>query len=726
MAGASAVVLGTGGVLIASSVISNPAAIADTSAYELVCPLTPVGTVVIDNVVTTGSLSPAQPTSGQSFSVTGFQTQVIVSGALLSAAAAFGTSLSGSATSQVDVQNATPSSMSTGTLSFDVPIPSPTPSSLTLDLPSSAATIGPFTASSTPVVATVDQSSTLKLNVGSGSITLTCTSYPNDSNPTPNGILPGSSSTNPGTINGTPTAPVIAQGGASLNSTTTASQPSKTQVVVGTSVTDMATVTGDATHGSPTGKVSFYECGPAATSCSSSTGTAVGGAVDVSAGASNTATATSSAFTPGALGKYCFVAAYGGDSNYNGSSDGSSDECFTAIANPNGDSTTTVTTPSATSITIAGSPSSATDTATVTGDATYGSPTGSVTFYECGPSATSCSSSTGTPVGSAVTVNAGSSNTATATSAAFTPSAAGNYCFDAEYSGDGHYKGSSDGSSTECLTAKANPGATAPYELVCPGTPVGTVVIDDVVTTGQLSPAEPSSGQQFNVTNFQTQVTLKGALLSAAAAFGSTLSGSATSTVDASNATPAQISTGAVAFDVAIPSPTPASLVLDLPSSPATIGPFTATGSPVVAVDKNSKLVLTVAGNPITLTCTAYPNDSNPTSTGIISGSTQTVPGTINGSPIFPVIAPAGATFTPTASEQAATTTASPSSSASTPSTSSGTLAFTGAGPKLWLLGIVGFVLLDLGYLMVTVVDRPRDLLRRALRRAAGRSETTR
>jgi len=48
-----------------------------------------------------------------------------------------------------------------------------------------------------------------------------------------------------------------------------------------------------------------------------------------------------------------------------------------------------------------------------------------------------------------------------------------------------------------------------------------------------------------------------------------------------------------------------------------------------------------------------------------------------------------------------------------TPSTSAGTLAFTGAGPGIWFTLLGGLLLLDLGYLMVTVFYRPREFLLR-------------
>ncbi|MGO9959806.1 MAG: hypothetical protein ACLP50_28170, partial [Solirubrobacteraceae bacterium] len=100
------------------------------------------------------------------------------------------------------------------------------------------------------------------------------------------------------------------------------------------SLSDSATVTGNATFGSPTGSVSFSVCGPlsSASGCASG-GTALGGAVAVTGGSQNTATASSASFTPSATGTYCFLAHYSGDPDYLGSSDGTAaDECFKVVA----------------------------------------------------------------------------------------------------------------------------------------------------------------------------------------------------------------------------------------------------------------------------------------------------------------------------------------------------------------------------------------------------------
>jgi hypothetical protein len=44
-------------------------------------------------------------------------------------------------------------------------------------------------------------------------------------------------------------------------------------------------------------------------------------------------------------------------------------------------------------------------------------------------------------------------------------------------------------------------------------------------------------------------------------------------------------------------------------------------------------------------------------------------------------------------------------------------LAFTGPGPGIWVLGIGGFVLIDLGFLVLTIYYRPRELFAIAGRR---------
>jgi hypothetical protein len=109
----------------------------------------------------------------------------------------------------------------------------------------------------------------------------------------------------------------------------------------------------------------------------------------------------------------------------------------------------------------------------VTGNAVGGAPSGSVTFYECGPTASPAPcTSTAQPVGTPVTLTAGAGDVSYASSANFTPTAVGYWCFAADYSASSNYSASSDTSTTECFDVAAvtitsfNPASG----------PVGTVV----------------------------------------------------------------------------------------------------------------------------------------------------------------------------------------------------------------------------------------------------------
>jgi len=110
-------------------------------------------------------------------------------------------------------------------------------------------------------------------------------------------------------------------------------------ITVGGSVTDLATVIGNAVGGAPNGTVTFSECATGSSPAVCPSGTPLGSAVTLTAGAQDTSTATSAAFKPTAAGTYCFAAVYTPDagSNYAGADDNMSgdvisDECFTATA----------------------------------------------------------------------------------------------------------------------------------------------------------------------------------------------------------------------------------------------------------------------------------------------------------------------------------------------------------------------------------------------------------
>jgi hypothetical protein len=215
----------------------------------------------------------------------------------------------------------------------------------------------------------------------------------------------------------------------------TKTTPSSGSIVLGEALTDKANVSGlGGEFPAPTGSVTFFVCGPGASECASG-GTQVGAVKSLSSGA-----ASSDSFTPKQTGSYCFRAEYGGDGSYQGSKDGSTTECFMV----NKAASSTKTTPSSGSIVLG---EALTDKANVSGlGGEFPAPTGSVTFFVCGPGASECASG-GTQVGAVKSLSSGA-----ASSDSFTPKQTGSYCFRAEYGGDGSYQGSKDGSTTECFT----------------------------------------------------------------------------------------------------------------------------------------------------------------------------------------------------------------------------------------------------------------------------------
>jgi prepilin-type N-terminal cleavage/methylation domain-containing protein len=107
-------------------------------------------------------------------------------------------------------------------------------------------------------------------------------------------------------------------------------------ILIGSGVADSVTVAGTGGK-TPTGTAHFYICGPdpVATPCSSDA-TNVGdlGTVGLSNGGAN-GLATSSLYHPAAVGTWCFLVAYLGDSNYNPNSDATiAKQCFVVTAPP--------------------------------------------------------------------------------------------------------------------------------------------------------------------------------------------------------------------------------------------------------------------------------------------------------------------------------------------------------------------------------------------------------
>ena len=232
--------------------------------------------------------------------------------------------------------------------------------------------------------------------------------------------------------------------------------PSDASIVLTGTDSDTATVTG-VMGVTPTGTVTFYVCGPFKSDTACTTSSTNLGTVTLS-GSAGTATATGPSYKPPATGIYCFLGVYSGDGNYTGGSDGSTGECFTVTM----ESAVVVTTPKAASISLGQTDS---DTVKVTGNASGGVPTGTVTFYVCGPTAspTPCTAMT-TKLKKPVKLKKGAAaDTSTATSAAFTPTKIGTWCFAGYYSGSAQYAPGSDTSVGECITVTP---AVVPCSLV--------------------------------------------------------------------------------------------------------------------------------------------------------------------------------------------------------------------------------------------------------------------
>ncbi len=295
--------------------------------------------------------------------------------------------------------------------------------------------------------------------------------------------------------------------------TTTTTQVSATSITLGPSgsVSDTASVQGNATHGSPTGSVAFYVCKIASTQTLTTGPCAVLPANHVttnglSAGAGDSSAATSSPFTPTSAGTWCFSASYGGDANYGGSTDNTSagnldaNECVLVMPEP-----VTITSSSSAASIPLGASATVTDWVTVAGTFVPGSPTGTLVYYACQTGTTQtltsgpCAAS-GTPEDPGEALVAGAGATSSATSNPFTPTSAGTWCFSTTYSGDTNYGAAADNTAVgnadpdECflVTPAASASSTSVSAASVTFGPSGTVT--DTVTVSGTSVVGPPSG----------------------------------------------------------------------------------------------------------------------------------------------------------------------------------------------------------------------------------------
>ncbi len=646
--GALALVIGTSLVagVIAQAVTSS--AFADTAPFETFCPGTPVGNVVLNDVTLTGALSPAEPTAGQQFSVTGLQTQEDLPASVVQSAEAAGlTSLTGTIETTVEAVGATPPSISTGALSFDVPIPNPVPADgVSLAVPPTPATVGPFTATSTDITvsSSTQTETTFEDGEGIGLLDLHCSSYANDA-------IPQSGFTNQ-TPPGLPISPVIATAGQAtpppppptltgayelycphtpvgdlvLNDVTTTATISPTTLSAG----EQFSVSGYQTHiPLPPGLVS------AATGLGNNSFNGLAASAVDAFGASPDKTSTGSMAFDVPIPATVPSSGLGVDFPTTPATVGP----FTASGGP---------------ITVAEDPSTFVVAALSSKAFTM-----SCTAYPNDSLPTS--GSTGTPPTAAPLEPV----IATATAS-----------------------GSPITTTTAPPTSVPPTTATGPYELYCPGTPVGDLVLNDTTTTATITPSTLTQNQQFQLSDFQTQFSIPQSVVEQAENLGLTQisgqasmfldttgvssfgypgpvtivessSGTATSGPPISTTTttaepitepvlpepypepyPGQFGSFVdIPFNVTLPNPVPPTGVQFGGTVPGDeLGTFTASGGPISFSINQVNLNVTEFGDNFGLFCTPFPNDTEPT------GLTTTAP---DGPPVNPVIATGEATIPP-------------------------------------------------------------------------------
>jgi hypothetical protein len=278
----------------------------------------------------------------------------------------------------------------------------------------------------------------------------------------------GDANYSPVSDNDTTTECLHVTGSTSTATPTLTSSLSPPTVTAGNSSIDTATVTGNSS-GSPTGTVTFSACGPTATPTPCTAANVAGSApAELSPQSGNSSTAQAQ-INPPTTGWYCLLDQYSGDANYSPVSDNdTATECL-HVTGSTSTAIPTLTSSLSPPTVTAGNPSI--DTATVTGNPSSGSPTGSATFGVCGPTtnATPCTAAD-VVASAAVELSPQAGNRSTAP-VEITPYDTGWYCLLDQYSGDANYSPVSDNdTTTECLhvtgsSSSARAGAAA---LVAP------------------------------------------------------------------------------------------------------------------------------------------------------------------------------------------------------------------------------------------------------------------
>jgi fimbrial isopeptide formation D2 family protein/uncharacterized repeat protein (TIGR01451 family) len=241
-------------------------------------------------------------------------------------------------------------------------------------------------------------------------------------------------------------------------------------ITIGGSVVDTATLTG--TKGTVTGTIEFFVCGPSGSNPACATGgSKVGATKTLSNGA-----ATSDAFTPAAVGHYCFRAEYtpAAGSHYLATSHTNlTTECFNVTKKQPAISTT-----ASGAVQIG---ATINDVAHLTGGF---NPTGTITFRLYGPDDATCANA------AIFTSTVPVSGNDDYTSGSYTTTAAGTFRWIARYSGDANniaVSGSCNDANEDVVVGKLNPT-------------ISTTASADVTIGGSVHDVATLSGATANAT----------------------------------------------------------------------------------------------------------------------------------------------------------------------------------------------------------------------------------
>ena len=242
-------------------------------------------------------------------------------------------------------------------------------------------------------------------------------------------------------------------------------------ITIGESVTDTATLTGS--KGTATGTVDFFRCFDADSTPNCATGgTKVGDTKTLASGA-----ATSDAFTPAAVGRYCFRVEYTpavGSKYLAGSHTNATTECFVVDKK-----VPTISTAATQTVNVGASIS---DSATLSGSTSDAG--GSIVFRAYGPANPTCSgpaafTSAAFPV----------SGDGTYGPAQFTPDTAGTYRWIASYSGDAKNAARSGACNDDGENDVVNKLTPSIVTLASADVIVGSDISDTATVSGGLNPS---------------------------------------------------------------------------------------------------------------------------------------------------------------------------------------------------------------------------------------------